>query len=118
MTTTTKFSAPPAPVEPGLRREYFAFLSDNHLALRLWRVGYRLVHYINARIIYHRPRHYRYLYYLRRALAKLAWREIGMPILSCRLDAALYCFFVNKRIAEYDTILPHSPVRQDADALV
>lgn len=118
LATNTEFPLPPVPLEPRLRREYFTFLSDHRIASRLWRVGYRLAHYINARIVYHTPRRYRYMYYLRRALAKSAGREIRLPILGRRLDAALYCFCVNKRAAEYDAILARSPIKQDTDALV
>jgi hypothetical protein len=118
MATVTEFPLPPVPVEPRLRHEYFVFLGDNRIASRLWRVGYRLAHYINARIVYHTPRRYRYLYYLRRVLARLARREVNLPILGRRLDGALYCFCVNKRAAEYDAILARSRIGQDSDALV
>jgi hypothetical protein len=116
MATVTEFPLPPVPVGLELRREYFAFLSDNRIASRLWRVGYRLVHYINARIIFHTPHRYRYMYYLRRGLAKLTRREISLPLLGRRLDAALYCYCVNKRAAEYDAMFARGGVRQDADA--
>ena len=118
MAIATEFPVPPVPVEPKLRREYFTFLRGNRLASRLWRVGYPLVHYINARFVCHTPRHHRYLYYLQRALAKLARRDIKLPLVSHRLDGVLYCFCLNKRAEEYDAILTRCPVEQDTDALV
>lgn len=105
MATVTEFPCPPVPVGARLRREYFAFLREHRLASPVWRLTYRLVHRINARIIFHTPHRYRYLYYARRFLSKLAGREIEIPMLYRRLDGRLHCFCSNKRVRDYERLL-------------
>lgn len=118
MATAAEFALPPVPVKPRLRRKYFALLSDNRIAFRLWRVGCLFVHSIVARIIYYTLRPCCCLHCLRRALTKLSRREIHAPILDRRPDGALYCFCVNKRAAKCDAILARGRVGREADALV
>lgn len=101
MAAVTEFASPPVPVGGPLRREYFAYLRQHRVASRLWRLSYRLVHRINARIIFRSPSRYRYVYYGGRILSKLARREVNIPMLYRRLDGRLYCLCVNKRVREY-----------------
>lgn len=105
MATVTEFPVPPVPVGGALRREYFRFLREHRLAPPFWRLAYRLVHRINARIIFHTPHRYSYLYYAGRVLSKLARRDIEIPTIYRRLNGRLYCFCVNKRVKEYESIL-------------
>jgi hypothetical protein len=101
----TSFPEPPVPAGAQLRREYFRFLHEHRVASSWWRLTYRLVHRINARIIFHTPRHYRYVYYAHRLLSKLAGRAAKIPILYRQLDGRLYCFCVNKRVKDYETAM-------------
>ena len=114
MATVTEFPLPPVPVDAQLRREYFAFLRAHRIASIWWQLGYRWIHRINARIIYHTPHHYRYLYYARRLLSKLARRDLSVVMLYPRLDGRLYCFCVNKRLEEYKKIWSEHAAGSDA----
>ena len=105
MATVTEFPLPPVPVGAALRDEYFRFLQNHLIVSPLWRRIYRWVHWINARIIYHTPYRYRYLYYANRFLSKLGRGEMRIPMLYSRLNGRLYCLCVNKRVGEYKKAL-------------
>jgi hypothetical protein len=105
MATITKFPLPPVPTGAQLRREYFGFLREHRIAFPLFQLSYRWVHRINARI-YHAPYgYYKYVYYARRLLSKLARRDIEIPLAYRRLNGRLYCFCVNKRVKQYKRAL-------------
>jgi hypothetical protein len=104
MATVTEFALPPVPIGTALRCEYFRFLREHRISPLLWKFTYRVVHKINARIMFHTPSHYRYVYYARRLVSKLVRRDIRNPLLYRRLDGRLYCFCVNKRATDYQKV--------------
>lgn len=105
MAAVTRFPFPPVPIGAELRREYFGFLRQHRIVSPFWPWLYRWVHRINSRIYYAPWGHYRYVYYIRRFLSKLAGRDIEIPLLYRRLNGRLYCFCVNKRVNEYEDAL-------------
>jgi len=105
MATVTEFPSPPVPVGTQLRREYFCFLREHRIVSPLWQWAYPLVHRINARIVFHTPHHYRYIYYTRRLLSKLVGRDINIQLFYRCLEGRLYCFCVNKRVKDHLAVL-------------
>ena len=105
MAIATEFPWPPVPIGSKLRREYFRFLREHHITSLFWSFAYQLVHRINARVVFHTPHRYRYIYYIRRLLSKLVRRNIEIPILYRHLNGRLYCFCANKRAKEYAEVL-------------
>jgi hypothetical protein len=99
--TVTEFPIPPVPIGPTLRREYFRFLREQRIVTPLWQLIYPWVHRINARIMFHTPHRYRYVYYAGRLVSKLVGRDVKLPMLFRRLNGRLYCFCVNKRVEDY-----------------
>jgi hypothetical protein len=108
LATTTEFPLPPVPTGVQLRRQYFDFLRRHRITSSLWGLGYRWVHRINSRIVFHTPHRYRYVYYSRRLLSRLARREVKIPILYRHLEGRLYCFCVNKRVRDYEAVVVHA----------
>jgi hypothetical protein len=104
MATVTEFPLPPVPVGERLKREYFRFLRKHRIVSPLWQLTYPWVHRINARIMFHTPRRYRYIYYVGRLLSNLAGRNIKLPMLYRRLNGRLYCFCVNRRVKDYEGV--------------
>lgn len=106
MATAAVLTRPALPRGNALRREFFGFLVEKKL-LRRWQLWlFPLVHRYNAMLWFVSPQHHRWLYYwerlllrLHRPLPKAMWRH---------LNAALFCFSVNRRAAEYRAALAGS----------
>ena len=115
MAVVTEFPVPVVPIDPALREEYFAFLDHHGIMPLFWRQGYSIIHKINARAIYHTPRHHRYLYYGEQLMSKITRKNVRMPVLYQRLNSHLHCFCANKRARFYEEIL--SNLRANISAL-
>ena len=105
MAVVTEFPVPVVPVDPALREEYFSFLERHGIMPPFWRQGYPVIHRMNARTIYHTPRHYRYLYYGERLASKITGKNARMPVLYRHLNSHLHCFCANRRARFYEEIL-------------
>jgi hypothetical protein len=103
MATTVSFSRPNIPYQAGLRREFFSFLDKAGILPRWQAALFPLVHRINSLIWFKTARRYRWLYYISRLHAKLTGKPL--PLLWTRIESSLYCFSVNKRIADYSRAL-------------
>lgn len=99
MATTVSFSRPNIPYQAGLRSEYFSFLDKSGVLPRWQAALFPLVHRINSLIWFTTPKRHRVLYYVSRIHAKLTGRPL--PLMWTRIESSLYCFSVNKRIADY-----------------
>lgn len=99
MATTVSFSRPNMPHQPALRREFFSFLDKAGLLPRWQSALFPLVHRVNSLIWFTTAQRHRWLYYISRVHAKLTGKPL--PLLWTRIESSLYCFSVNKRIADY-----------------
>jgi hypothetical protein len=103
MATAAVLARPALPRSASLRHEFFRFLLEKKL-LRRWQLWcFPLVHRYNTMLWFVSPVRYRWLYYWERLLLRLhrplpqaLWRH---------LNGALFCFSVNRRVADYRNAL-------------
>ena len=99
MATAVSFSRPNIPYHAGLRSEFLAFLDKNGVLPRWQAALFPLVHRVNSLIWFTTPKRHRWLYYISRIHAKVTGKPL--PLMWTRIESSLYCFSVNKRIADY-----------------
>jgi hypothetical protein len=105
MASVLEYPSPVTPVGAALRRDYLVFLVQHGLLSGL---GVRLLPLAqrwNALIGTTSPRRHVWNYYLQRLLSKLSGRPFTFPTVLGRLNGAIFCFCVNKRITDYQRAL-------------
>jgi hypothetical protein len=94
------FQKPPLPYGEGLRREFLDYLVANGVMprwqTRLWPVVQLLNTMLDCR-----SQRFRVLYYLERIIAKISRRPFQFRHVWTRRNGSLFCFSVNKCVAEY-----------------
>jgi hypothetical protein len=115
MASGLEFPAPITPFDPGLRREYLAFLTEQGVLSRgkVWLLP--LVRRWNALVWTTSPRRHVWNYYLQRAISKLIGRSFTFPQLLTRLNGSIFCFCVNKRIKDYRPAMTATTKGEAAD---
>jgi hypothetical protein len=105
MASVLEYPSPVTPVGAALRRDYLVFLVQHGLLSGL---GVRLLPLAqrwNALIGTTSPRRHVWNYYLQRLISKISRRPFAFPTVLGRLNGAIFCFCVNKRITDYQRAL-------------
>ncbi len=95
-----QFCPPCVPLGAELRAEYFEFLVRNRLLPRGFVRLFPLVRRVNTYLWFASPRRSRVAYYAGRVLAHLPGDATRIPLIWERLTGSLFCFAVNRRVAE------------------
>jgi hypothetical protein len=105
MASVLEYPAPVTPVGDALRRDYLDFLVHHGLLSRLGTRLLPLAQRWNALVATTSPRRHRWNYYLQGMISKISRRRFAFPVVLGRLNGTIFCFCVNKRIADYETAL-------------
>lgn len=105
MASVLEYPAPVLPVGKGLREDYQRFLIDSRVLTRFECWLLPLVRRWNAIVGTTSPRRHRWNYYLQRAVSRLLRRGYSFPIIWRRLNGAIFCFCVNRRVGDYGAAL-------------
>jgi len=109
MASVLEYPAPVTPMGDALRRDYLDFLVQHGLLSRLGTRLLPLAQRWNALIGTTSPRRHVWNYYLQGLISKISRRRFAFPTALGRLNGAIFCFCVNKRIADYQRALTPPP---------
>lgn len=101
MASVLEFPFPVVPVGDPLRLEFLNFLVGNRL-IRRWQLALLpLARRWNAIVWNTSPRRHAWSYYSQRLIGKAVGRPFAFPFAFARLNGAIFCFCVNRRIEDY-----------------
>jgi hypothetical protein len=105
MASVLELPTPALPLGAQLRRDYLAFLVEAGM-LKEWQCRFLpLARKWNAIVMMTSPKRHLWLYYVERAVSKLLRRPYRLPLLYTRLNGALFCFCVDRRVRDYVSAL-------------
>jgi hypothetical protein len=111
MASVLEYPAPITPVGTALHRAYLDFLVEHGLLSRLGAQLLPLAQGWNALVGTTSPRRHVWNYYLQGLISKMFRRPFAFPVVLERLNGTIFCFCVNKRIADYALALTPPPRR-------
>jgi hypothetical protein len=95
------FSMPSIPYSKALRDEFFAYLVDENIMTRPTTWLWPVVRWVNSILMLKREDRFAVVHYTERVISKLTRREFHFKRLWTKIDGALFCFCVNRRVATY-----------------
>ena len=109
MASVLQYPEPVTPLGAALRRDYLDFLVQYGLLSKLGTQLLPLAQRWNALIGTTSPRRHVWNYYLQRLISKISRRPFTFPTVLGRLNGTIFCFCVNKRVADYQRALASPP---------
>ena len=106
--TPANVAEPCIPLNPTLRNEYLDFLAANKIVSKFWRPLLRLAQLWNTPLILAKhDNRFWMVYYLTRLISKISMDKWKLPPMLISLNGSIFCFCVNKRIADYKLMMRH-----------
>lgn len=109
-----EFPPPSLPLGPALRADFIAHLVSNRLLTRAQCRLLPIVRRWNAIAESTSPKRHLWNYYLQRAISKVIRRPFAIPLIWPRLNGSLFCYCVNRRIADYREAVGKVAIRATA----